>query len=638
MAGSIRFKNLRDEQHTFLTRILVAALFIVMLSGLLVWRLVHLQVVSYSHFSELSQGNRIRIEPMPPTRGLIYDRNGHVLAENVPTYRLEMIPEQVDDVRDTLERLAHLGLLERDEIGRLKELVRRHRRFEPVTLGFRMTEDQVGTFAVNRQHFPGVDIRARLRRHYPFGELTAHTIGYVGGISSTDFERLDRANYAGSSQVGRSGIERRYEETLHGTVGYRQVVVNARGRVLEQLDPTAADAEPARPGGEGRRRSREPVPGDDLVTSLDIRLQQAAAEALEGWRAAAVVIEPRSGDVLAMVSTPSFDPNLFSGGLSRAQYQGLLNDPANPLLNRTLRGIYPPGSTIKPHLGLALLHHDIVDPNRRIFCRGHFSLPNSRHRFRDWLRQGHGHVDLKQGIAQSCDVYFYTTAVELGINRMHEFLVAMGLGQPTGIDILGERAGLVPSPEWKRQAFTRREDQVWFPGETVIAGIGQGYMTATPLQLAHSTGVIAARGLRSRPRLVIGSGNGTNGESVDFDPEALSRLVLEDPHAWETIVDTMVEVTRGPRGTSRLSMQGTGYTVAGKTGTAQVFTVGQDEEYVEDEVHELLRDHALYVAFAPAENPEITLAVVVENGGSGSRTAAPIARAIMDRWFEAREQ
>jgi penicillin-binding protein 2 len=500
-----------------------------------------------------------------------------------------------------------------------------------------MDDTQVATFAVRRQHFPGVDIRARLRRHYPHGAATAHTVGYVGGLSAQDLERLDRANYAGTAQVGKIGIERAYEELLHGQVGYRQIVVNARGRVLQQLefDQAQIPGEGGQPVG-SRRPSRLPVPGQDVILGLDIRLQLAAMEAMQGRRGALVAIDPRNGDVLAMVSTPAFDPNRFSTGISQADYQALLADPDNPLLDRALRGIYPPGSTIKPQMGLAFLHHNIVTPGQRLFCPGHFRLPNSSHRFRDWRPEGHGQVDLIEAMAQSCDVYFYSAGSDLGIDRMHQFMVAAGLGELTGIDIPGERPGLVPSREWKRGAFRRREDQAWFPGETVIAAIGQGYMNATMLQLAHSTAVLAARGVRMQPRLAVAGSDPLTGERLDMPAVQLSQLMLRDERHWDLIRDSMVAVTRGQRGTAREALRGAAYVAAGKTGTAQVFSVAQDEEYDEDVIDERLRDHALFVAFAPAEAPEISLAVIIENGSSGSRVAAPVARAVLDRYFKDR--
>jgi len=637
MAPSIRFKDPWREQRLFFGRLILAGIVIVLLSSLLVARLVNLQVHNHQQFSALSQDNRIRIEPVPPTRGLIYDRNGQILAENLPAYRLEMIPEQVEDMPGTLAALAELGLLDVEDIERILALARRQRRFEPVALNLRMDDEQVSTFAVRRQHFPGVDIRARLRRHYPFGASTAHTIGYVGGISAQDLERLDRANYAGTPQVGKIGIERAFESLLHGQVGYQQVVVNAQGRALQHLE-IRDDTLPLR---EGRRSSRAPVPGRDLVLGLDIRLQLAAEEAMEGRRGAVVAIDPNSGDILAMVSTPAFDPNRFSAGISQRDYQALLDDPDNPLLDRALRGTYPPGSTIKPHMALAFLHYDIVRPGDRRFCPGHFRLPNSSHRFRDWRPQGHGNVDLIDAMAQSCDVYFYANSNDLRIDRMHAFMTSIGLGQVTGVDILGERPGLVPSREWKRGAFRRREDQAWFPGETVIAAIGQGYMNTTALQLAHSTGIIAARGTRMQPRLVAASSDPIDGELLEIATTLLSSLQLRDERHWDIIRDSMVAVTRGQRGTGRTSMLGTDYVVAGKTGTAQVFTVAQDAKYDEDEIDERLRDHALFVAFAPAHAPEISVAVIVENGSSGARVAGPIARQVLDRYFQdqqAREQ
>ncbi len=619
----------------FLTRVIIAAVTIVLLTGVLVARLVQLQVVDHQRFSDLSQGNRLRIEPLPPTRGLILDRNGIVIAENLPTWQLVLIPEQVPDLNATLAELEELGLLEEAELDQMVALIRSHRRFERVRLR-NLSEAQAATFAVRRHRFPGVDIQEGLVRHYPFGEVAAHAVGYVGSISSDDLERIDRRDYAGTSHIGKTGVERSFEQSLHGNVGYRQQVVNAQGRVLPAAGSERAGASRFT-SSQGGLETRWPVPGDNVVLALDMRLQLAAHEAIADMRAAVVAIDPRNGDVLAMASTPSFDPNRFAVGMTRNDFLALSNDRDRPLFNRVLAGSYPPGSTVKPFLGLAALQYESLNPSQSIHCGGFYTLPGHSHRYRDWRPQGHGPINMHQAIVESCDVYFYQLAVGLGIDRMETFLKSFGLGAPTGIDILGETSGLVPGREWKRQRFTRREDQAWFPGETVIVGIGQGYMLTTPLQLAHATATLAARGERYNPRLVIGTENGVSRELSWSDPARLPDITGIEPEHWQLVHDASVGVTVELRGTARNSMLGTDFVVAGKTGTSQLFTIAQGERYVEEEVDERLRDHGLFIAYAPAENPTIAIAVIVENGGGGSRSAAPVTRQILDAYFANRE-
>jgi penicillin-binding protein 2 len=613
--------RLRDhwrEQRTFLGRVIAAAVIVVILAGLVVYRLVDLQVVHFEHFSRLSQGNRVRIEPVPPVRGLLFDRNGAVLAENRPVYQLELIPEQVRDIEGTLAELIRLKLLRVDDLPRIRSQIRSQRRFEPAILRPRLSEEEAARFAVQRPRFPGVDIQARLARQYPLGELGSHAIGYVGAVSESDLQRLDTANYAGTAQTGKVGAERAWEHLLHGTTGYRQLLVNAQGRTLQELERTDA------------------VPGLNVFLTIDLELQKVAEEALQGRRGSVVALDPRNGEVLALVSVPGFDPNLFSMGISSTQFRALQNDIDQPLFNRALRGQYPPGSTIKPMLALAGLHYNVIRPQDSIFCPGWFSLPNHSHRYRDWRRQGHGTVNLEESVAQSCDVYYYRLAVTLGIERMHDFLSLFNLGHATGIDIPGEQPGLLPSREWKRSAFRRPQDQAWFPGETVITGIGQGYMLTTPLQLAQSAAILGNRGQGFRPTLLAGVENPVTGEREAFEPQPLAPLQLA-PHQVEEAVDSMVAVMHGPRGTARASGANSSFTIAGKTGTSQVIAIAQGEEYDESLVDERHRPHAVFISFAPAENPRIAVGVLVENGASGSRAAAPIARKLMDHWL-AREE
>ncbi len=609
-------KDSGAEHRLFMSRVLLASLGVVLLIGLVVGRLVQLQIIEHDHFADLSQGNRVRIEPVPPTRGLIYDRQGVILAENVPTYQLELVPEQVADTEATLAALIAEGLVSEEDLPRIRLTLESNQRFTPVPLRYRLEEPELAQFAIARPRFPGVDIRARLIRHYPFDSAAVHAVGYVGGLSKEELEKMeDTAAYAGTTQIGKTGIEYEFEELLHGDVGHRQVIANARGRTLGYV-----------PG-------EKPRPGNNVYLSLDIELQLVAEEALAGRRGAVVALDPRNGEVLALVSTPGYDPNAFAAGLTPKEFRALSSDRDQPLFNRAVRGRYPPGSTIKPMLGFAALEEGVSDLDHSLFCRGHFSLPGSSHRYRDWKPRGHGLMNLHDAITQSCDVYFYQMSTELGIDRMHDYLVRFGLGSRTGIDIPGETAGVVPSRAWKKEKFSSRANQVWFPGETVIASIGQGYMLATPLQLAVATAAVATRGARFRPHLALAYEDPLEGTLERYQPEALTPVAADDPVHWEVVINAMRDVMQGESGTARAVGMNAPYSMAGKSGTAQVFSVGQDEEYDEDEIDERLRDHALFIAFAPVEDPRIAVSVIVENGSSGSRTAAPIARALMDKWL-----
>jgi penicillin-binding protein 2 len=617
-------KDHHREQRLFVGRVVFAAVVSALLLGLVVARLVQLQVFDYEHFAERSQGNRFRIEALPPNRGLIYDRKGRILAENLPAYQLELIPEQVPDLDDTLARLAGLQLIEREDIPRFRELSLHGPRFKPVTLRFRLTEKEISDFAVERPRFPGVDFQPRLVRHYPEGELIAHVIGYVGALSAADLERLDPTAYAGTAHTGKTGLELFAEETLHGDPGYQQIVTNASGR---QIPADSRDI------AEKLLESEAPQPGSSLYLSLDLDLQRVATEALAGQRGSVVAIDPNNGDVLALVSAPTFDPDAFALGMSTSEFNVLQYDRDQPLFNRAVRGNYPPGSTIKPMLALAALEIGATNLTRRTFCRGYYRLPGSTHRYRDWIPQGHGEVDLHDAITRSCDVYFYEISREIGIDRMHFYLDRFGLGQETGIDIPGEKDGLLPSREWKRRQFSDHANQVWFPGETVIASIGQGYMLATPLQLAHAAATLAMRGKRFKPHLIAATENPVTGQRELIEPERLPDVGVDNEFYWESVIAAMHAVMQGETGTARAAGLGAPYRMAGKSGTAQVFSVPQEEAYDPEEVAERLRDHALFIAFAPLEEPQIAVAVVVENGQSGSRVAAPIARAVMDEYL-----
>ena len=617
-------KDHHSERRLFVGRVAFSVLLAFVLLGSVIGRLVQLQVFDYEHFAERSQGNRVRIEAVPPIRGLVFDRQGRVLAENLPAYQLELIPEQVRDVEETLARLAALALIDEEEIPRFLELSESAPRFKPVALNLRMTEQQIADFAIQRPRFPGVDFRPRLVRHYPDGAAVAHAVGYVGALSTEDLETLDAARYAGTSQAGKTGVENSYESTLHGHAGFRHIVTNARGR---QVPAGSRDLLGTLPN------DNQPAPGDNVYLSIDLDLQRTALRSLEGRRGAVVAIDPWSGEILALVSSPSFDPNQFALGMSSTEFRALTRDPDRPLFNRAVVGTYPPGSTIKPMLAIAALETGATNLTRKSLCRGWFSLPNSSHRYRDWKPEGHGEMDLHDAIAQSCDVYFYEISNDIGIDRIHDYLDRFGLGNPTGIDIVGEVAGLVPNRAWKRQRFGPSSEGRWYQGETIIASIGQGYMLATPLQLASATAAVATRGIRYRPRLVAAHEDPLTGQRTLTSPERLADVNLTSPFYWDSVIDAMYGVMRRPRGTAYAVGSTADYDIAGKSGTSQVFSVAQDEEYNEDEIEERLRDHALFIAFAPLENPQIAVSVIVENGSSGSRVAAPVAKAVIDAYL-----
>jgi penicillin-binding protein 2 len=619
----VRIKDEALEQRMFFQRVLLAAAIVTLIAIALVGRASWLQVVQHAHYVELSQGNRARIEPLPPNRGVIYDRAGRVIAENTPAYQLELIREQAGDLEDTLARLVRFGLLEPGDVGRVRQLVLSRRTFEAVPFLLQLDDEEVARYAVHRHELPGVLLETRMARHYPYGPVGAHALGYVGTISEPDLVRVDRERYFGTGVIGKTGVEHAYETELLGTGGYREVLVNAEGRPARLAD-----------GADAQLRTHEPEAGRDLRLTIDIELQRVAEEAFAGRRGGVVAIDPANGDVLVFASLPSFDPNGFARGISRSEYLALTENPDQPLFNRVLRGTYPPGSTIKPLMALAGLENGVIRPEDPVYCGGSYSLPGSRHRYREPKRGGtHGTVDMHRAVMKSCDVYFYRLANTLGIQRVHDSMTRMGFGKPTGIDIAGERGGIMPSPAWKKTAFSTREQQVWFPGETVIVGIGQGYWTATLLQLAKATALLAMRGQPYQPRLVRALVDPATGRVEEKSPVALPRIELMHPENWEIIVDAMVAVTTG--GTATSAARGAAYSIAGKTGTAQVFSVGQTEKYDEKEVAERLRDHALFVAFAPAEAPKLAIAVLVENGGFGGSQAAPIARAIFDAYLVA---
>ncbi len=615
----MRIKDQWNEQRIYSSRTFAALLVIGLLSLALLGKLAYLQIIRHDYYLELSQGNRVRQDPIPASRGLILDRRGRVLVDNEPAFQLELIPEQTPELPGTLQRLAALGLLDRDDIEPLKRIIRSRRGFDSVPVRLRLSDEEIGRFAVHRFEFQGVELRARQTRHYPFGELGVHALGYVAAVSEDDLDRIDKPGYAGTTLIGKLGVESAYEAQLHGLNGYQQILVNAQGRSVKFQGAYQPDL-----------RAEAPVAGKDLVLALDLPTQQAAEEALGDRRGAVVALDPTNGDVLALVSHPGFDPSLFGRGLTRSEYSLLTGNEDKPLLNRALRGAYPSGSTIKPVMALAGLSYGIVDPERREFCNGAFHLPGSSHLYREGKGGKHGAVNLVDAVARSCDVYFYSLAAQLGVDRIAAFAAQFGIGALTGIDISGEKPGLLPTPQWKKQAFKRPQDQIWFPGETVNFGVGQGYLLVTPLQLAHMAATLAGRGQSFQPRVVMGE-RAAGGAIVRNAPVATRGATGISDENWALVLRGMIGATT--YGTAAAISKDARYTIAGKTGTAQVYTVAQNARYNEKTVAERLRDHAWFIAFAPAEAPRIAICVLVENGGFGASAAAPIARRVLDAYL-----
>lgn len=609
MAARLTLKDPYTEVRVFSARMLVSALVVLMLFGVLAYRYFDLQIHQYEKYRTESDRNRVQLQPIPPKRGLIFDRNGVVLADNAPSYSLTITKEIAGNLEQRLELLRTLLEIDDDDIAKFKERLQDRRPYQAVPLRFRLTEEEIAILAINRYRLPGVEVEAEFVRSYPHGPLFAHALGYVGRISEKELKTLDPVNYSGTHYMGKIGVERFYEAQLHGQVGNQNVETNARGRVLRVLE------------------RNEPLPGKNIKLYLDAKLQQVAQEALGEHRGSVVAIDPRNGGVLALVSTPDFDANLFVTGISGKNYRELRDSPDMPLFNRALQGAYPPGSTVKPIFALAGLVYGIVTPTTRISDPGWYQLPNDSRFYRDWRKGGHGSVDLKQAIAQSCDVYFYDLAHKLSIDRLHDFSVQFGFGAQTGIDNTHENSGVMPSRDWKR----RTKKMAWFPGETLSAGIGQGYMTATPLQLAVATAAVASRGVRYEPRMV---------QSVDDQPlPAPATHIIKVPDAfWDEIIGGMQEVVHGERGTAKVMGRTLAYHMAGKTGTAQVVGYAQGIKYDASQVTKRRRDHALFVGFAPVEDPQIAIAVLVENGEHGASTAAPIARKVIDTYLLGAEQ
>ncbi len=605
-------KNYLFESQLFIQRSITMAVFILLLLAFVVARLVYLQLIQHQHYTTLSQDNRVKLLPLAPIRGLIYDRNGVILAENLPSYSLEVIPEQVKDLDATLTRLSQIITITAEDIKKFKTKQHNKRRFEKIPLRWRLTEEEVARFSVHKHHFPGINVYANLHRHYPLADYTAHILGYVARINPSDLTKIDKTNYLGSTHIGKLGIEKTYESQLHGKVGYQEVEVNVIGRVIRILNQQA------------------PIPGKDLNLYLDINLQRIATQALEDYNGAIVVLDITTGGVIAFVSQPSYNHNLFVNGISYKSYQALQQSPNKPLYNRALKGQYPPGSTVKPFIALAGLEHNIINAQSSSYCPGYYQLPNHDHKYRCWKRHGHGKVNLLSAIAQSCDVYYYELASRLGIDKLHDFMTQFGFGKKTGIDLIGEVAGLMPSRAWKQQRY----QQAWFPGETLNTGIGQGFTLATPLQLANATATLARKGLMIPPRIVESITIAQTKQRQDSAIKSSQKITLSSSQYWQQVIHAMQAVVHSRRGSARKISKGLNYTIAGKTGTAQVFSLKQNETYQANIIPKELRDHSLFVAFAPVEQAKVAIAVIAENAGSGSKFAAPIARKVLDAYFK----
>ena len=600
----------QTEKEVFFSRVLFCSLVILILASIIFTRLFYLMVIESDDYKLRSANNTIRTQSVPASRGLIFDRNGDILASNEPVFQLEMIPEQVIDINKTLENLAELQLISKDNFSEINKRIERNLQFKSIVLKRNLDDREVAIFANNRINFKGIDIKSRLSRHYPKGEAFAHTLGYVGSISSGDYSRFDPGFYTGKEQIGKTSIERNFESYLRGQPGIQKLLVNVRGRVMGTID-------------------QDPFqPGNNLTLTIDSDLQEVAYKAMGEQKGAVVILDASNGEILVMVSTPSFDPNQLSLGLTQDEFNAFTRNKKKPLFNRAIAGQYPPGSTIKPMSALGALEMGIVEPELYMPCEGKFLLPNYSRPFNDWAT--HGSVNVVRAIQASCDVYFYEVANEMGIEKMSLFLKKFNLGAPTEIDINPEKNGVVPNREWKRNNFSSRENQSWYQGETIIAGIGQGYMLATPLQLAVATAIVANRGSAHKPHLLKAIENTKTGEFQYIGSEKINYLEDIKEENWDLVHEGMVAVVNEQRGTA-YGVFPDNSPIAGKTGSSQVFSI--DRSTSEKEVPLELRDHGLFVGYAPLDKPEIIVSIIVENGGGGRVSAAPVAEKIFNSYL-----
>ena len=609
----VELRDAERELSAFRFRLGVASTFVLVMFTLLFARFFYLQIVMHDHYHTLAEANRISILPIVPNRGIIVDRNGVVLATNYSAYTLEITPSKVENLEHTIDELATLVEISARDRRRFKKLVEESKRFESLPIRTRLTDEEIARFAANRYRWPGVDVRARLFREYPQGELFSHVIGHIGRISQKDLDRLEAneriSNYRGTDYIGKTGLEYSYEDHLHGTTGVEQVEVDSGGRAVRSLSRTS------------------PVSGSNLVLMLDAKLQEVVFRAFGERRGALVAIDPATGGVLAFVSKPGFDPNLFVDGIDPQNWNELNTSPDKPMVNRAMNGTYPPGSTFKPFMALAALFYGKRTPSQAISDPGYFNFGG--HHFRDDKVGGHGSVDMYKSIVVSCDTYYYQLAADMQIDLISRFMGMLGFGSRTGIDLAGESEGVLPSQEWKRKRFRKPEQQKWYAGETISIGIGQGYNSYTPLQLAAATATLANDGVMYRPHIVNYVEDAQKKERTLVEPKPWRTLDVKREHI-AVVRNAMVGVNR--EGTGARAFAGAPYTHAGKTGTSQVYSL-KGEKYVESRVAERLRDHALFIAYAPADKPTIALAVIVENAGFGARAAAPIARQVLDYWL-----
>lgn len=606
----LQLKDYLRETNLIHTRLIALAVILALLVLVLACRIWYLQVYSFDRFEVLSKDNRVRLVPVPPVRGQIFDRNGKVLAENIPVFTLEILPDDVKDMDALLDRITQIIQVSPNEIDKFKAQVRARPDFEAQVLKLNLSEEEVARFVVNQHRFVGAQVQARLQRNYPYGGDLVHVLGYVGRINQQELEQIDRKAYKGTEYIGKLGVEAKYEEHLLGEVGFEQVETNAHGQRVRTLDRNA------------------PISGDDIYLNVDADLQVKAREFLGDRRGSIVAIEPDTGGVLAFVSNPVYDPNKFVNGIDHLSYNSLREDINRPLLNRALNGRYAPGSTIKGLVSLAGLENGWAK-HSNVVCPGFYKLKGSSHRYRCWNRGGHGSLSMIESVMKSCDVFFYQLANALGIDKLNQVFARFGLGQRTGIDLLGEPSGLNPSKEWKKRA----RGQPWYPGETLITGIGQGYTLVTPLQLGVMTAALANRGKRIEPRLVNRMVHVTSDRSVKSNISTAGAILTNVEASYkdfDAVVDAMRGVVENPRGTAYSSWLNAQYSIAGKTGTAQVVSIAQGAEYDASKLSDFQKDHALFIGFAPVDQPKIAVSVIIENGGSGSSAAAPVARQVMD--------